>query len=98
MKNKLWFSHKLDVLIEEARPVLNDIAEEYGITINYLNITDLSTDDQTSMTESLDILSDGFGTPLTIVVQNKEVIDSIEGFDSEETMVEFFKENGFIEE
>ena len=90
MKNKLWFSHKLDVL--------NDIAEEYGITINYLNITDLSTDDQTSMTESLDILSDGFGTPLTIVVQNKEVIDSIEGFDSEETMVEFFKENGFIEE
>lgn len=83
---------------EEARPVLNDIAEEYGITINYLNITDLSTDDQTSMTESLDILSDGFVTPLTIVVQNKEVIDSIEGFDSEETMVEFFKENGFIEE
>ena len=83
---------------EEARPVLNDIAEEYGITINYLNITDLSTDDQTSMTESLDILSDGFGTPLTIVVQNKEVIDSIEGHDSEETMVEFFKENGFIEE
>ena len=44
------------------------------------------------------ILSDGFVTPLTIVVQNKEVIDSIEGFDSEETMVEFFKENGFIEE
>ena len=50
------------------------------------------------MTESLDILADGFGTPLTIVVQNKEVIDSIEGFESEESMINFFKENGFIEE
>ena len=83
---------------EEARPVLNDIAKEYNITINYLNITDLSTEDQTSMTESLDILADGFGTPLTIVVQNKEVIDSIEGFESEESMINFFKENGFIKE
>ena len=78
--------------------MLNDIAKEYNITINYLNITDLSTEDQTSMTESLDILKDGFGTPLTIVVQNKKVIDSLEGFESEDAMLNFFKENGFIEE
>ena len=83
---------------EEARPVLNDIVKEYNSTINYINITDLSTEDQTSMTKSLDILENGFGTPLTIVVQNKKVLASLEGFESEEAMLNFFKENGFIEE
>ena len=83
---------------EEARPNLNEIAKDYDITINYLNITDLSADDQSSMTESLDILKDGFGTPLTIIIENKKVIDSLEGFESKDSMIDFFKKNGFIEE
>ena len=77
---------------------MNEIAKDYDITINYLNITDLSTDDQSSMTESLDILKDGFGTPLTIIIENKKVIDSLEGFESKDSMIDFFKKNGFIEE
>ena len=50
------------------------------------------------MTESLDILKDGFGTPLTIIIENKKVIDSLEGFESKDSMIDFFKKNGFIEE
>lgn len=83
---------------EEARPVLNAIAKEYNIKINYLNITDLSTNDQKDFANSLDVLKDGFGTPLTVVVKNGKTVDSLEGFESKDAMLKFFKKNNFIKE
>lgn len=83
---------------ESARPALNAIAKEHNLKISYLNITDLSTNDQKDFTNSLDILSEGFGTPLTVIVKNNKVIDSIEGFESKDTMIDFFKKNNLIKE
>lgn len=83
---------------ESARPALNAIAKEYNLKISYLNITDLSTNDQKDFTNSLDILSEGFGTPLTVIVKNNKVIDSIEGFESKDAMIDFFQKNNLIKE
>lgn len=82
---------------ESAKPVLNTMAEEYDMDINWLNLTDLSEEDQTNLMNSLDIFNEDFGTPLIMIVKDKEVIDSITGFESQEKYEDFFKENGLID-
>lgn len=81
---------------ESAKPVLNSMAEKYDLDINWLNITDLSEEEQTNLMSSLDIFNQDFGTPLMMIVQNKEVVDSTTGFESQEQYETFFKENGLI--
>lgn len=81
---------------ESAKPVLNSMAEKYDLEINWLNITDLSEEEQANITNSLDIFSEDFGTPLMMIVKNKEVVDSITGYENQEQYETFFKENDFI--
>lgn len=81
---------------ESAKPVLNSMAEKYDLDINWLNITDLSEEEQTNIMNSLDIFSEDFGTPLVMIVKNKKVVDSTTGFESQEQYENFFKKNGFI--
>lgn len=84
---------------EEAKPVLEEIAEEYKVTFNVLNITDFENDDdKNNFMNSLPYYNENqWGTPLTLIVQDKNVIDKIEGFESKEKYIEFLKKNGFIE-
>lgn len=81
---------------EDAKPVLNIIAKEYDIKINWLDITELSEEEQNKVTSSLDIFSQDFGTPLLMIVKDKKVIDSIQGFESKDKYVTFLKDNNFI--
>ena len=81
---------------ESAKPALNAIAKENEIDINWLNITELSEEDQVNVTSSLDIFAEDFGTPLVIVVKNKKVLDSFSGYESQEQYEKFFKENNLI--
>lgn len=81
-----------------ARPVLSNIAQLYGITINYLNITDLSDEESSELIDSFEELQDDFGTPFTLIVQNGKVVDTESGYLDEATFVTFFQENGLIEE
>ena len=87
-----------------AKPALLSIADEYNIKINYLNMTDLSDlENGEAMLEefnnSLTYLSEEeWGTPLMLVIKDGEVIGHSNGFLSEETYVEFLKEQGIIGE
>lgn len=80
----------------KARPVLYELAQEYGLTINYLNASMLDEESATSFQESLDFFSDGISTPLMLVVSNSEVVDAIAGAVEMNDYVEFLKENNFI--
>ena len=81
-----------------ARPVLSNVALLYGITINYLNITDLSDEESAELSASFEELQEDFGTPFTLIVQNGEIVDTQSGYLDEATFVTFFQENGLIEE
>jgi len=81
---------------ESAKPVLNALAKENDIEINWLNITELSEEEQTKVVQSLDIFNEDFGTPLIMIVSNKKVVDSIQGYENKDQYVEFFKKNNFI--
>lgn len=87
-----------------AKPALLSIADKYNVKINYLNLTDVQSSENGSelikeFQTSLKFLAEEeWGTPLMIVVKNKEVIGSSKGYHSEEEYVSFLKKQGFIGE
>lgn len=89
------------------KPAINSVAGDYDITINYLNITDLSQEESNKFTESLKtieyndpaFLEDGsFGTPLTLIVKNGKVKSYISGERTISQLVKEFKKQGIISE
>lgn len=89
------------------KPALNSVAGEYDLTINYLNLTEMSEDEYNSFSESLkeieyndpDFVESGsFGTPLTLIIENGKVKDYISGERTKSQLVREFKKNGLISE
>lgn len=89
------------------KPALNEVAKEYDLTINYLNLTDMTETESNAFFDSLttieyndeDFLEDGsFGTPLTLIVKNGKVADYISGERTISQLVKEFKRNGLISE
>lgn len=85
---------------EEAKPVLEEIAKEYDIKINVINISKFADEEeQKEFMASLPYYNENqWGTPLMLVVENKEVKANKEGFVDKEDYIQFFKDNGFIKE
>ncbi len=83
----------------EAKLVLNDINEKYGTEINYLNTSYIETEEQfNELTSSIDYFSTEWGTPVTLILQNGQMIDVLEGLQTEEEYVDFFEGEGVINE
>ncbi|MBP3920033.1 MAG: hypothetical protein J6D28_00540 [Bacilli bacterium] len=81
----------------KAKPVLSKVASDYDIDINFFNINELSEDDRKSFEDSLSYYGDNdWGTPLTLIVKNGEVIDDSNGMLDYDGYVSLFKKNNFI--
>ena len=81
----------------KAKPILSKIADEYGITINYINVNTLTSEQSGKLSKYVSYLGENeWGTPLTIIVKNGEVVDSANGLLDEDGYVKLFKDNGFI--
>lgn len=83
---------------QEMEPIVKNIVYEYGIEVNYLNTDELDDEGQSKLIQSDDYFSEGYGTPLLLVVKDDEIVDIQEGLNDKDTTVNFFKDNGFIEE
>lgn len=79
-----------------AEPILKNIAYENDIELAYLNTDNFTEDDETNLIESNDYFSNGFGTPLLLVLKESSIINKVEGVTDKEHYLEFLKENGFI--
>lgn len=80
-----------------AKPVLEEISTENNITINALNLTNLSDEDRQTLGSTLDYLNENdWGTPLLLVVKDNKVIDASNGFLDKSTYQAFLKKNNFI--
>lgn len=80
-----------------AEPILRHISYQYDFTIYNVNVDEMDDDDNSKLLESDDFFSNGYGTPLLIVVSDGEVVDMINGLVDTATYVDFFTDNGFIE-
>lgn len=89
------------------KPALSTVAGDYNLTINYINLTKLSDEEASKLSDSLktieyndpDFLEDGsFGTPLTLIVENGKVKRYISGERSISQLIREFKKAGLISE
>ena len=85
---------------QEMEPIVKNIVYEYGVTVNYLNTDELDDEGQAEFIKSDDYFEEkgGYGTPMLIVVKDDEFVDVLEGLTDKDTAVNFFKDNGLIEE
>ena len=83
---------------QQMEPIVRNIVYEYDVEVNYLNTDELDDDGQAKLIKSDDYFSEGYGTPLLLVVKDDEIVDIQEGLSDKDTTVNFFKDNGFINE
>lgn len=79
-------------------PILKQAKDDMNLTINYIDTDKFSSEDWTTFQSSLAYLnSEEWGTPLVLIVQNKEVIAENNGYVELDEIKSFFKINGFGE-
>lgn len=85
-----------------VKPVLNHIAEDYNVTINYLNLTNMDQEDQNKLTDSLKEIgyedAENLGTPLTLIVKNNHLESKIEGENPPSYFIRQFRKAGLIKD
>lgn len=79
-----------------STPILQNIAYQYDLTINYINTDEVSDAESIDIINSDDYFSDGVSTPTVLIVKNDKIIDVYEGLTTKAEYVSFFKENGMI--
>ena len=80
---------------EKFTPILKQAMEDMNLTINYVNTDSFSSDDWSKFQNSFDYLaSNEWGTPLTLIVQNGEIVDKNNGYVELDAIKEFFTKNG----
>lgn len=83
----------------KARPIIYELAKQYDVKINYLNVSVLDEEAGNNFQASLTYFTEnGISTPLMMIVSNKEVIDAVTGSVEKEVYEEFLKENQLINE
>jgi len=83
----------------KARPVLYELAHEYGLKINYLNASFIDSENAEAFQTSLSYFEEnGISTPTMLVVSNNEVIDVLVGSVELEEYIDFLKTNSLMEE
>lgn len=79
---------------EMYEPIVDEVANEYGIPVNYINLAKLSDDEYNSLSKSNSYLrTKKWGTPTTLFMLGDNVIDSISQYVDKDTFVQFIKEN-----
>lgn len=80
-----------------AEPILRNISYKYDININYLNTDNFQNDDAQKFIQSDEFFSNGFGTPMLLIVSNGRIDDMVDGVTDKKHYEEFLKNNNYIE-
>ena len=80
-------------------PVVTEVANEYGLPIRYINMSNLTEEEYNKLGKSNSYLrKEQWGTPTTLFMYGEHVVDAIGGYVEKDTLVEFVKENFVIGE
>lgn len=93
------------------KPIYNAVAEKYGLDIYYFDSDNYDSKEydkvlklglkipaECNSTGKESLLSDGFGTPLTLITKKGKTIDCISGYVNRETLIAKLKVHKLIEE
>ena len=77
----------------QAKLILNEIAEEKDVTINYLNVSYMTEEEGEKFESSLEYFEGSWGTPVMMIVQDGKMIDIVEQLVTKDEYIEFLEEN-----
>lgn len=83
---------------ELFKPILDGMKDNYGFEYTYVDTNELTSSVFNKLLKDISVSKDDFGTPLTLVVKDGMVVDSISGFVDEKALLEFLKKNSFVDE
>lgn len=75
------------------KPKINNLVKELDIDVYYLELSELTEQDEQRLYSMNEFLAQGTSIPLVMAVKNNEVIDSFVGNIETEEIESFFKEN-----
>ena len=79
---------------EMYEPVVEEVANELGIPVNYLNLTNLSSEESNKLSKSNSYLKKNqWGTPTTLFMVGDKVIDSIGQYVDKDDFLDFVEKN-----
>lgn len=79
-----------------ARPIIENFAYKYKLSIYYLNTGEFDVDAQNKFVNSDEYFESGFGVPMLLYVGDGKIIDMVDGLYDTEHYLEFFKENKLV--
>jgi len=80
-----------------AEPIIENLAYKYDLDISYLNTEKFKDDDESKLVKSDEFFSNGFGTPLLLIVGENKIIDKVDGATDTAHYTDFLKVNGYID-
>ena len=84
---------------DQYKPVVDTVAKKYNIPVSYINLSNLTSEEQSSLAKSNTYLKkEQWGTPTTLFMYGNVVVDSIGGYVDETTFTDFAKENFVVTE
>lgn len=80
------------------KPIVKEVAEEYNIPVNYINLSNATEEEYTNLSTSNSYLKKNrWGTPTTLFMYGSDVVDSIGGYVEKDTFVSFIEKNVKVE-
>ena len=83
---------------EMYEPILEEVAGEYNLPINYINLTNLTEEEYNDLSKSNSYLrTNQWGRPTTLFMYGTTVVDSIGGYVEKDNLVSFIETNFKVE-
>lgn len=78
------------------KPTLDSMSKKYGFEYIYVNTNELTTSSFNKLLKKIGVDKAEFGTPLTVIVKDKTVVDSIPGYVDDQDLFDFLKDHEFV--
>lgn len=79
---------------EKFIPVMKEVSEEYKIPVSSINLANLTQEEYSALAKSnVYLKTEQWGTPTTLILKGKRVIDSLGGYTDKEALISFMEEN-----
>lgn len=94
----VWVARPTCGYCQLTSPVVQKLIKDYGIYISYLNTDEFSDEDNQTFINSDEEFSEGYGTPMLLLVGDGKILDRIDGATDTAHYKEFLVNYKFIEE
>ena len=94
----VWVARPTCGYCQLTSPVIQKLIKDYSIYISYLNTDEFSDEDNQTFINSDEEFSEGYGTPMLLLVGDGKILDRIDGATDTAHYKEFLVKYKFIEE